>query len=261
MKKKFLLMFCGAVLVMTGAVSGLAQNQARTQRVFISDLEGIWMSESYIAALRKSRMPHKAAKTASPVVIAIKREGRTFPYLSTDFEKAALMFVLDVEPDMKPGSYRLVLAKKNEPTSSAEATYVWFKGERDADQRFRELAFKEPFIMNNKWGNDEHVGLELGPVINGIVLAGVYKDKGGREWSFTEKGQATSPDKSFYSELSINDQAAGCEYIEAEDLAAEEGKAYYGYAWKAGKLHLYRAAIKNDRVRCESKAFAELTPQ
>ncbi|HUU74089.1 MAG TPA: hypothetical protein VMW70_15790 [Burkholderiales bacterium] len=261
MKKGFLLTIFGAVLVLSGAVPGMAQNQARSERVFIHDLEGIWMSESYVAALRKTRMAHTAAKAAKPVVIAIKREGRAFPYLATDFDKAALMYVLDVEPDLKPGSYRLVLAKKNEPTSNSETEFVWFKGERDADKKFRKLAFKEPFIMGGKWANYEHVGLELGPIVNGIVLAGRYKDKGGREWSFTKEGQATFPDKTFYYELSINDSKAGCEYLEAEDLTSEDGLSYYGYAWKAGKLQLFRAEIKKDRVRCEAKPFAELTPQ
>ena len=261
MKKPFLLRSCVAALVLAVALPVTAQNQARKERVYIADLEGIWMHEPYISALRKTRMPHAAAKSAKPVVIAIKREGRAYPYLVTDFDKAALMFALDVEPDMKPDSYRLVLAKKNEPTSSSEAEFVWFKGLRDVDRKFRQLAFKDPFIMNDEWGDFEHVGLELGPVVNGIAVAGRYKDKGGREYSFTERGQAKFPDKSFYYEVSINDQAAGCEYIEAEDLESETGKSYYGYAWKAGKLNPYRAAIRNDRIRCESKPFAELTPQ
>jgi len=260
MKKGFILTACCAILAFAGAAPGLAQNQTASDRVFIHDLEGIWMYDAYIDALKKSRMPHKAAKKARPMVIAVRREGRAYPFLATDFDKAALMFVLDVEPDLKPGSYRLVLAKKNEPTTSSEAEIVRFKGERDADRKFSELAFKDPFIMEGKWATYKHVGMELGPVVNGIVLAGSYKDKSGQQWMFSETGQASFPDKSFYFELSINDKTAGCEYFEAEDLTSEEGKSYYGYAWKAGKLQLFRAGISKDRVRCEAKPFAELTP-
>lgn len=260
MTKRFILTIFCAMFAFVASVPGMAQNQPRRDRVFIHDLEGLWMNEDYVRELRKTRMPHKAAKKQKPVLIAIKREGRVFPYLATDFDKAAFMFILDVEPDMKPDSYRLVLAKKNQPTSSSEAEYIWFKGQRDADRKFRRLAFKEEFVMNGKWANYEHVGMELGPVINGIVLAGRYRDQDGREWAFTEQGQATLPDKSFYFELSINDQKAGCDYIEAEDLASADGKSYYGYAWKGGKLQVFRAAVKKDRVRCEAKPFAELTP-
>jgi hypothetical protein len=260
MKKGFILTTCCAILVFAGAVPAMAQNQARSERVYIQDLEGIWMHDAYIDALKKSRMPHNVAKKVKPMVIAVRREGRAYPFLSTDFEKAALMYVLDVEPDNKPDSYRLVLAKKNEPTSSSEVEFLWFKGKRDTDRKFRELAFKDPFVMEGKWANYRHVGMELGPGVNGIVLAGSYKDKGGKEWTFTETGQASFPDKSFYFELSINDKTAGCEYFEAEDLTSEDGKSYYGYAWKAGKLQLFRASISKDRVRCETKPFAELTP-
>ena len=260
MKQGFILTVCCAILAFAGAVPAMAQNKTQADRVFIHDLEGIWMNDAYIEALRKTRMPHKAAKMAKPVVIAIKREGTVYPYLATDFEKAAFMFVLDLEPDLKPDSYRLVLAKKNQPTSSSEAKYIWFKGQRDADRKFRKLAFKELFIMNGKWANYEHVGMELGPVVNGIVLAGRYQGEDGREWSFTEQGQANFPDKNFYYELSLNDKKAGCEYIEAEDVTSADGKSYYGYAWNAGKLQLFRAEVKKDRVRCEAKPFAELTP-
>ncbi len=260
MNRGIILTTCCAILVLAGVVPAMAQNQPRIERVYIQDLEGIWMHDAYIDTLKKTRMPHNAAKKAKPMVIAVKREGRAYPFLSTDFDKAALMFVLDVEPDSKPDSYRLVLAKKNEPTSSSEVEYLWFKGKRDADRKFRELAFKDPFIMQGKWASYRHVGMELGPVVNGIVLAGSYKDKSGQEWMFTETGQASFPDKSFYFELSINDKNAGCEYFEAEDLTSEDGKSYYGYAWKAGKLQLFRAKISKDRVRCEAKPFVELTP-
>ena len=60
------------------------------------------------------------------------------------------MVILDVEPDLEPGSYRLVLGKKNEPTSSEEASYVYFKGTRNADNTFDKLAIKELFIMKGQ---------------------------------------------------------------------------------------------------------------
>ncbi|NIO42027.1 MAG: hypothetical protein GTO41_18795 [Burkholderiales bacterium] len=242
------------------SATALAQSQ-REDRVYIRDLEGIWMNQSYVEALKSSRMPHKVAKKVAPALIAIKRQGRAYPYLATDFDKAAFMMILALEPDNKPDSYRLVLGEKNEPTSAADVTYIWFKGQRDADHKFRKLMFKEVFIMKGKWADFEWVGMDLGPVMNGIVLAGRYKDEDGREWVFSEEGTAKFPEKSFYYELSINDKDARCEYLEAEDLQSPEGKSFYGYAWKQGKLQLFRAETKNDRVRCDAKPFVVLTPQ
>lgn len=259
MKNKLILIVCTSLALAWG-VTGLAQNQARGDRVFIRDLEGVWMNETYLEELRKTRMPHQSAKKQRPVVIAIKREGRVYPYVSTDFEKAALMIVLDVEPDLDPGSYRLVLGAKNAPTSSEEAKYVLFKGARNADQNFDKLAIKELFIMKGQWANYVRVGLELGPAVNGIVLSGNYKDRKGRDWSFTDNGKASFPDKSFYYELSLNDKTAKCEYFEAEDLETPDGKRLFGYRWKRDELELYDAKVTNDRVRCEATPFAFLKP-
>ncbi len=260
MKRRLILIVCTSLALAWG-VSGLAQNQARGDRVFIRDLEGIWMNEAYLKELRATRMPHQSAKKQRPVVIAIKREGRVYPFVSTDFEKAALMVILDVEPDLEPGSYRLVLGKKNEPTSSDDASYVYFKGTRNADNRFDKLAIKELFIMKGQWADYERVGLELGPAVNNIVLTGKYKDRKGREWAFADNGKASFPDKTFYYELSLNDKTAKCEYFEAEDLESLDGKRFYGYRWKRGVLQLYNAKVKNDRIRCESTPFAFLKPR
>ena len=157
---------------------------------------------------------------------------------------------------------------KREGTALAEREYFYEDYSDGAGIRYAvdevvyrgRTAFQEVFIMDGKWADYEHVGMELGPVMNGLVLAGRYKDSDGREWSFTEQGQATFPEESFYYELSINDRKARCEYFEAEDLDAPEGMSYYGYAWKAGKLQLFRADMKNDRVQCEAEPFAVLTP-
>ena len=206
-------------------------------------------------------MPHQSAKKQRPVVVAIKREGRVYPFVSTDFEKAALMVVLDVEPDLKPDSFRLVLGKKNQPTSSEEASFVWFKGKRNAEIKFDKLEIKELFMMNGQWADYEHIGLELGPAVNSIVLSGKYKDRKGREWSFEDNGKASFPDKSFYYELSINDKTAKCEYFEAEDLESPDGKRFYGYKWRRGELQLYDASVRRDRIRCEPTPFAFLKPR
>jgi hypothetical protein len=171
------------------------------------------------------------------------------------------MVILDVEPDLEPGSYRLVLGKKNEPTSSDEASYVYFKGTRNANNKFDKLAIKELFIMKGQWADYERVGLELGPAVNNIVLTGKYKDRKGREWAFADNGKASFPDKTFYYELSLNDKTAKCEYFEAEDLESTDGKRFYGYRWKRGVLQLYDATVRKDRVRCESVPFAFLKPR
>jgi len=84
-------------------------------RVFIDDLEGIWFERNYLDFLRETKQPHEAEKKYKPVLIAIKKEGRVFPYFATDMVKATLMIVFDVEPGEDVETYRLVLGERKRP--------------------------------------------------------------------------------------------------------------------------------------------------
>ncbi len=231
-------------------------------RVFIDDLEGIWFERSYLDILRETKQPHEAEKKSKPVLIAIKKEGRVFPYFATDMVKATLMIVFDVEPGEDPDTYRLVLGERNVPTSAEDVVYVWFKGQKSADGQFRQLQIQEPLIMDGQWAYYERVGKELGPIINNIVLSGEYFDKGGNEWVFTDEGKATFPNESaFYYEVSLIRDGATCDYIEAEDLQSSTGIAYYGFSWTdSGTVEIFNANLEAERVVCQPEPFAELTP-
>ena len=232
-------------------------------RVFIDDLQGIWFEKTYLDALRATKQPHQAEKKSKPVLIAIKKEGRAFPYFATNMVKATLMIVFDVEPGDAPNSYRLVLGEKNVPTSADDVVYVWFEGRKAADGQFRVLEIKEPLIMDGKLATYERVGKELGPIINSIVLSGEYLDQEGKKWVFTDSGKASFPGKSeFYFEASLMRGEATCDYIEAEDMKSATGLAYYGFEWTAtGTLQLFEAKLNSTGdVTCLDQSFTELTP-
>lgn len=240
----------------------LAQTQPRRpDRVFIHQLEGIWVKARYLEALEKTRMPHLTAKKVPPVVIGIQRQGRSYPIVMTNFDKASVQAVLDVEPGQEPGLYRLVLGPDDRPVSSSEVKYLWFRGERNAQGGFDRLQMAELVFSKGEWADYVFMGKELAPRINRAVMAGKYKDENGRTWEFSAGGEAYWPDKTFAYEVSLNDSSAGCEYLEAEDLKAADGKLRYGYAWRADRLLLYNARLVNKSVRCDSRPFAILTRQ
>lgn len=240
----------------------LAQTAApRKDRVFLRDVEGIWINEPYMKALAQTRSPHAAAKKAAPVVIAIKREGRAVPIVITDFNKASIQAVLDVEPDGKPGSYRLVVAPDDKPVSSQEVKFIPFEGTKNAAGGFDRLRVAEPVFMKGKWSEYLPMPGELSPSLNRIVIAGKYKDEKGQDWEFTEAGEARWPDLKFVYELSLNDPAAGCEYLQTEDIRDGNENKRFGYAWKGGKLSVFPARLAGKKVICEAKPLAVLTPQ
>ena len=246
---------------------------APRDRVFLKDVEGIWINEAYLLALAVLKSPHAAAKKAAPLVIAIRRDGRAYPIVVTDFRTASLQAVLDVEPDGKPGAYRLVVGADDKPMSSSEVKYIRFQAVRNAQGKFDRLRIAEPDFMKGKWADYVALGGELNPQLNRLVIAGNYRDAKGEPWSFSEAGEARWPGRTFNYELSLNDPGAGCEYFQVENAAAGTGKRAdpaqqaatdrnrYGFAWNGGKLSLYAARQAGKKVLCDAKPLAVLTPQ
>ncbi|HVY07298.1 MAG TPA: hypothetical protein VHB46_15100 [Burkholderiales bacterium] len=258
--------FAGSLAAETPA--GQAAPAARKDRVFIKDVEGIWINEAYLSVLSALKSPHAAARKAKPVVIAIRRDGRAYPIVVTDFNTASLQVVLDVEPDGKPGAYRLVVGADDKPTSGSDAKYIRFEGTRNAQGKFDKLRVAEPDFMKGKWADYVPIPGELSPQLNRFVLAGKYSDEQGRPWIFAENGEATWPDRKFNYELSLNDPAAACDYLQSEaDASANAGKGAeaarmrFGYRWKDGKLAILPARLAGKKVGCDAKPLAVLTPQ
>jgi hypothetical protein len=239
-----------------------APGAPRKDRVFLKDIEGIWINEQYIKSLTQLRSPHAAARKTPPLVIVIKREGRAWPIVVTDFNRASMQAVLDVEPEAKADTWRLVIGPSDRPASADEVKYVPFQGARNAQGGFDRLRIAEPTFLKGKWGDFLPLKGELNPAINRTVIAGKYKDAQGRDWEFAESGEATWPEQKFFYELSLNDPSAGCDYLQTEDLREGEDKKRFGYAWKAGKLSIFAARLAGKRVVCEEKKpLAVLTPQ
>ena len=262
------LRFVATIFLASLAISAVAQTPpaqtppVRKDRVFLKDVEGIWINEAYVSVLAALKSPHAAAKKAPPVVIAIRREGRAYPIVVTDFNKASLQAVLDVEPDGKPGAYRLVVGADDKPMSSSEVKYIRFEAAKNAQGKFDRLRIAEPDFMKGKWADYVPVAGELSPQLNRLVIAGNYRDEKGRTWVFSESGEATWPEQKFNYELSLNDPRANCDYLQSEGAAKSiDDKKRYGYGWKAGKLSVYPARLTGKKVVCDAKPLAVLTPQ
>ena len=268
------LRFVTVLLIAALAIPAAAQTPpaktpaVRKDRVFLKDVEGIWITESYLSVLAALKSPHAAAKKTPPVVIAIRREGRAYPIVVTDFHKASLQTVLDVEPDGKPGAYRLVVGADDKPMSSNEVKYIRFEGAKNAQGKFDRLRLAEPDFMKGKWADYVPIAGELSPQLNRFVIAGNYRDEKGRTWIFSEAGEATWPEQKFNYELSLNDPGANCDYLQSESAAkgidnskGADDKKRYGYGWKGGKLSIFAARLAGKKVLCDAKPIALLTPQ
>ncbi len=262
---ELVLRFAAVLMIAAVAVPAVAQTTPpgpRKDRVFLKDIEGIWINEAYLSVLAAVKSPHAAAKKTPPLVIAVRREGRSYPIVVTDFNKASLQAVLDIEPDGKPGAYRLVVGAEDKPMSSKDVKYIRLEGAKDAQGKFDRLRIAEPDFMKGKWANYVPLSGELSPRLNRFVIAGDYRDEKGQTWTFTESGEARWPEQKFNYELSLNDPGANCDYLQSESASASEAdKKRYGYGWKGGKLSIFGARLAGKKVICDKKPMAVLTPQ
>ena len=262
------------LLLATLSLSAFAQTPptktppVRKDRLFLKDIEGVWINEAYLSVLSALKSPHAAARKTLPVVIAIRREGRGYPIVVTDFNKATLEAVLDLEPDGKPGAYRLVVGADDKPTASTDVKFVRFEAAKNTQGKVERLRVAELTFMKGKWAEYVPITGELSPQLNRLVIAGTYRDANGGTWKFSETGESAWPGQTFFYELSLNDPGASCDYLQSQDptkgaadAKAAEARKRYGFNWKAGKLSIYPASLKGKKVVCETKPLAVLTPQ
>jgi hypothetical protein len=232
-------------------------------RVFLTDLEGTWIARDYLERLRNSRAPHATARRATGIAIKIEKDGPTYPILITDFQKAILNFVIDIQPDVKPGSYRLAVAEQDRPgISAADLTYIYFRGERDANGVFQTLSIAEPNFARKRYLTYLRLNEPLETFVNRATIAGKYLDAEGRSYEFTEAGEAILPDRTFQYEVSLDPRRANCELIISHREHDPQGKERIGYAWKGATLQLYEVLPrKKPPYKCKGVPFAVLTRQ
>jgi hypothetical protein len=231
-------------------------------RVYLADLEGTWIARDYLERLRNSRAPHATARQATGVAIKIEKDGPTWPILITNFQKAILNFIIDLQPDVKPKSYRLAVAKQDRPgLSSTELTYIYFRGERDSQGQFQTLSIAEPNFARKRYLTYLRLAEPLETFVNRAVIAGRYQDEEGLSYEFTEAGDAILPERSFAYEVSLDPTRANCELLVSHREREPEGKERIGFAWKGAALQLFEVTGKKPPYKCKAKPFAVLTRQ
>lgn len=231
-------------------------------RVFIKDLEGTWIATDYVERLKKTRSPNTAGRKGG-VAIKIQREGPVYPILFTNFQRAVLQSVIDVQPDLKPKSYRLAVAKEDRgAVNAADLSYVYFRGERDAGGTFKTLSISEPIFAKGKFLAYQRLDGQLEQFVNATVIAGRYADAQGRAYEFSEGGDAVLPDVKFAYEVSLDAKAAAnCDLLESHRERDPQGKQRIGFAWKGDKLELFKVAGAKAPYKCEAQPYAVLSRQ
>ncbi|HTT38413.1 MAG TPA: hypothetical protein VMH32_12190 [Burkholderiales bacterium] len=238
-----------------------ARHAPSKDRVFVWDLDGTWISKSYLDALKRLRAPHAAAKNTQAVVIQIDKHDDSHPILISNLRHSVQQFLIEVEPDLKPGSYRMVTAPQDGVVSASEVTYIYFHGVRTSEGKFEALSIAEPHFANRKYLAFVRLPDPLKTVVNRLVIAGQYVDAQGRRYEFAESGEAILPDRKFTYEISLDPSRARCELLQSRDEREPDSTQRIGFQWHGHELCLFD--VKPDAKgapTCTQKPFAVLTP-
>ena len=232
----------------------------RPDRVYVKDVEGVWMTQKYMAALQATHSPRHAARQAQPIVIQVKKDNGVYPILTTNFQGAVLQFLIEVEPDKRPHSWRLVTAKSEGIINAADVTYTYFTGKRGQGGAFESLALKETNFAKGRVTNFARLTDPLETFINKHTVAGKYKDDRGKAYEFGVEGDATLPDRKFAYEVPLDTTQANCDVMTSHHEKEPEGKEHIGFALKDNKLALYNVDVSvKGKWRCEAQPFVTLT--
>ncbi len=237
-----------------------AKRPPRPDRVWIKDVEGIWMTQQYMSALKAARSPRSAAMKAQPIVIQLKKENGVYPILTTNFRSAVLQFMIEIEPDRKPKSWRFVTAKSEGIINSGDVIYSYFSGKRGKEGVFETLSLKEPHFAKRKNTLFARLAEPLETFVNKNTVAGKYKDEQGESYEFTDDGDAILPGRKFAYEVLLDTTQTNCDVMTSHHEKEPEGKERIGFAIKGAKLLLYKAqSPSKGKWRCEAKPYATLT--
>lgn len=255
-----LLALCAGAQAQTDGSEAAKKRPPRPDRVYLKDLEGVWMNQAYLSVLKSTRSPRAAALKTPPIVIQMKRDNNIYPILTTNFRSAVMQFVVDVEPDRKPKSWRLVTAKSEGVVNSADVIYTYFTGKRGAGGKFESLNIKEPHFAKRRATAMAPLNEPLESFVNKHTIAGKYKDEGGGSYEFSEAGDAQMPDRKFAYEVLLYVGGADCDLLASHHEKDPEGRELIGFVHKGDKVQLYKAAqISKGKWKCESQPFATLT--
>jgi hypothetical protein len=228
--------------------------------ITIGDLEGDWLSDRYASMLVKSRSPMQAEKVGVPVTFSVQRLGDGWRLLNGNFHEQTWQTILALH-HVSGSSYDLVLGEMEVPVPEKTVTIRLAISTKGSGRPSRVYGMVWPYTR----ASYQRLKVPLQQFVSRALLAGRYRDAGGGIWSLSETGEASSPDDASYRWRPVLDiSEACCDYFEVTRTAHPEEPERIGYAWKEGKLRLYRIAKPRSEedcpIACAKKPFAVLTP-
>jgi len=241
--------FLTVLVLLQWLSAGACFSQTDAPADMLESLQGEWLSQSYLEALKETRSPIEASGE-SVTAFKILKEGDYYQWMQIyGFHEAINLEIYAVKPAREAHSYLVFCDSEIEggsekimlQNSDNFDVLVWIKQEQRGVDTLT-------FIRARP---------DIESFINQIVLAGDYTDDAGRRFSFSTSGEARWPDRSFRYRINLDPEGLECDVFSIPDQPEWQG---YGFAWRLNKLLIY--AVRGvETLSCDQPPLLILTPQ
>jgi hypothetical protein len=220
-----------------------------------AQLTGNWLEVNYLEALQQQKNEKAIYSYKTYPYIRISKSGKEYSLLrAIGFHEGINARVIGIEPTATANTYDVILQPEGEVGYHKELWRISkSKGKLDkltvTDEKQNKINYA---LINSR--PEEYV--------NQIMLAGNYKDKDGKIYTFKGNQTAAWPDRSFQYEVILDSDAGDKEYGYFYTRAKNQLTVYYCFKIIDQKLYLYNAGIDEaGRYVCTEPSFAELEKQ
>lgn len=227
---------------------GCSQTDEQATQI-LEKLQGEWLNKSYINVLDETKSPMKASG-GFVTAFKITKVDTVYQWMKIiGFHEAINGEIFQLKPTKEKNVY---LVQYDGESSDTQDIFAFTSLERmdeidwihDENGERRTLTF-----IRAKSGIEEYV--------NGIVLAGNYEDKEGRDFVFSKSGEAKWPDYSFKYQIILDYIDINCDGFSVQ---GEEDWKGYGFKWENDKLLIFNLE-GTDILNCANNPLFILTPR
>lgn len=230
--------------------SGYASTESNN---LLGKLEGVWFRDEYIQKLAQTKSPVQSASGLYELAIDIWKEKNTYSWMVTyNFHEWVTRGVGCIKEIPSKGYYE-VKCVTNDFGIPEDVTYK-IKVDNSLNPKKIEFFNEKKYIKFSKVDQSR-----ISLYVNKVVLAGVYKDKKGKTYTFEDDMTAKWPEKQFQYVIGIDPVFQKDDYFTLIDKKGNYSNESYVFQWIDKKLLIYNAEQVFDSVEKKGKPILELT--
>lgn len=200
---------------------------ALAQAADVAPRNGDYLSETYLAALEKTKSHYRAWKATQDkdgpqaIVVTHDKRGLVLSLIYNWHEGDEAVY------DGAAPSRQIDRNNDHVKTlMPIDATYFKFKDQYGIPLAYRYIGDEQTYLMSK-------------------TLAGTYSNAQGRRYTFTSDGKAQFPDRTFHYEIYTDMVFEDCDQYVDRDASKPNNWKTFGFEHKGGRMYLYNLDCEN----------------